>query len=245
MRKLVRFIPQPVKRAGWVVALYGGKRHCPVCGHSFRKFMAAGDPVRIEARCPACDALERHRLLWRYLQEKTRFFQSGGAKMLHVAPEPCLESRWRGMIGAGYMTADLMARADVKMDITDIQFPENEFDIIYCSHVLEHVPDDRKAMWEFFRVLKPGGWALLLVPITESVTFEDPSITDPEERRRVFGQFDHVRSYGPDYADRLREAGFDVTVTSARDFLGPEEIERLRLDTTAAGEIHHCTKPAG
>ncbi len=165
--------------------------------------------------------------------------------MLHVAAEVCFESRWRPMIGSGYVTADLMRPADVKMDITDIRFPDNEFDIIYCSHVLEHVPDDRKAMREFNRVLKPSGFALLLVPITTDVTFEDPSITDEQERVRLFGQKDHVRCYGPDYMDRLREAGFIVEVTRPSDFLQPEEIERLAIGTAAAGELYHCAKSTG
>jgi SAM-dependent methyltransferase len=95
-------------------------------------------------------------------------------------------------------------RAMVRMDITDIQYPKDTFDVIYCSHVLEHVVDDRKAMREFHRVLRPDGWALLLVPITVEKTFEDPSVTDPEERLSVFGQEDHVRCYGPDYVERLR-----------------------------------------
>jgi predicted SAM-dependent methyltransferase len=239
---LLRSIPQPIKRTARIVAFYGNKRYCPVCNHSFRTFMSAGNPAREEARCPACDALERHRFLWRYLQEKTPFFESRGARMLHVAAEECFEPRWRHIIGRGYITADLMHPADVKMDVTDIQFSDNEFDIVYCSHVLEHVPDDRKAMREFHRVLKPGGFALLLVPITEEKTFEDPSITDPKERLRLFGQHDHVRRYGPDYVGRLRDAGFVVNVMHASDFLSPKEIERLAIGTSDAGEIFHCRK---
>jgi len=129
-----------------------------------------------------------------------------------------------------------------KMDITDIQHPNGNFDIIYCSHVLEHVPDDRKAMSEFYRVLRPSGWAVLNVPITADTTYEDPSITDPDERERLFGQHDHVRRYGPDYKDRLEDAGFHVSVYSAEEFLSPSDIERQGMANGAAGEIYYCRK---
>jgi len=129
----------------------------------------------------------------------------------------------------------------VKMDITAIQFPSESFGIIYCSHVLEHVPDDKQAMREFCRVLKPDGWAILLVPITADKTFEDASVTDPAERLRLFGQEDHVRRYGPDYMDRLRESGFKVEKTSVADLVSPEDAVRMGL-TAASGDIFHCTK---
>ncbi|MDP9159525.1 MAG: methyltransferase domain-containing protein [Acidobacteriota bacterium] len=128
---------------------------------------------------------------------------------------------------------------DVKMDISQIGYPDNTFDIIYCSHVLEHVPDDRKAMAELRRVLKPDGWAIILVPITGECTDEDPRCVHPEERLRRFGQEDHVRCYGLDYIDRLRSAGFSVTCIVPRDFLSPGEIQRMGI-TEAAGEIYYC-----
>ena len=159
--------------------------------------------------------------------------------MLHVAPEVCFEPRFREILGSGYVTADLFAKTvDVKMDITDIRFPEDAFDVIYCSHVLEHVADDKKAMREFYRVLKHNGWAVLLVPITVERTFENPNISDPKERLRLFGQEDHVRRYGTDYFDRLREAGFKVSRIFARDFLSETEISRMG----ATGEICYCEK---
>jgi SAM-dependent methyltransferase len=162
--------------------------------------------------------------------------------MLHVAPESCFISRFKQAIGNGYLTADLFSKAvDVKMDICDIHYPDNTFDIIYCSHVLEHVPDDRKAMSEFQRVLKPDGWAVLLVPITAKQTVEDPSITDPHERSRVFGQEDHVRCYGPDYIERLRAAGFNVDCIKPVDFVSVNEIEHMGI-TEAAGELYYCHK---
>jgi predicted SAM-dependent methyltransferase len=162
--------------------------------------------------------------------------------MLHVAPELCFESKLRERLGNGYITADLFSnRAMVKMDITDIGYPDRSFDAIYCSHVLEHVQDDRQAMKEFHRVLSSNGWAILLVPITAEKTFEDLSVNDPAERRRLFGQHDHVRRYGPDYANRLSEAGFQVTVTEHGELVTREEAVTMGL-TEAAGEIFHCTK---
>ena len=139
------------------------------------------------------------------------------------------------------ITADILPGADIIMDIMNIQYPDEYFDIVYCSHVLEHVQDDRQAMREFYRVLKKDGWAILLVPITAEKTFEDPSIIDPAERLRVFGQEDHVRRYGPDFADRLLQSGFKVTVSNAADVADKRDIKRMGL-TDASGQIFYCTK---
>jgi SAM-dependent methyltransferase len=150
--------------------------------------------------------------------------------MLHVAPEPALSARLRRLPNLNYLSADLFdPKAMVKMDITDIRYPEHSFDLIYCSHVLEHVSDDRKALSEFWRVLKPGGKAILMVPILGEITFEDPSITDPVERERAYGQHDHVRSYGRDFAQRVAEAGFEVTLHKPSSLAGETEIERMGL----------------
>jgi SAM-dependent methyltransferase len=141
-----------------------------------------------------CNSLERHRLVWLYFEKMTDLFDGAPKTMLHVAPEPMIQGLLKERLASGYLTADLFSPAAmVKMDITDIQYGDDTFDVIYCSHVLEHVPDDRRAMREFRRVLKPHGWAVLLVPIVISRTFEDPSITDPAERAKLFGQHDHVR----------------------------------------------------
>jgi SAM-dependent methyltransferase len=181
--------------------------------------------------------------VWLYLNSKTNLFDGKPKTMIHVAPESCLESRFRQRLRDGYLTADLVnPRARIKMDITQIQYPDQSFDVIYCSHVLEHVPDDRKAMREFLRTLKPDGWAILLVPITATKTLEDPSITTPEERLRQYGQADHVRRYGPDYLDRLKEVGFQVSVSHVQDLVSPEQAVRMGL-TKASGEIFFCAKP--
>lgn len=221
---------------------HGKDRLCPICGHSSRKFGASGSPPRPDAQCMFCGALERHRLVWHYFEAKTNLFDEKPKKVLHVAPEKFFEKRLRKRLGKNYITADLFdPQAMVKMDVTDIQYPDNYFDVIYCSHVLEHVLDDRKAMREFYRTLKPGGWAILLVPITTETTFEDPTIVNPSDRLRVFGQGDHVRRYGADYVDRLRESGFNVKVSYASDLLQDAEIEKMGL-TLASGEIYYCTK---
>jgi SAM-dependent methyltransferase len=220
----------------------GNSRHCPICNRNSRKFGLAGVTPRKDAQCMFCGAVERHRLVWIYFKRKTNLFGSHSLKMLHVAPEVIFEELLRQQLGSNYLTADLYnPDAMVKMDITDIQYPDGSFDVIYCSHVLEHVPDDKKAMREFLRVLKPSGWAILLVPIIGERTFEDLSITDPAERIRLFGQDDHVRNYGRDYEDRLREAGFKVDVVLPEDFLSKEEIIRMGI-TKAAGEIYFCKK---
>jgi SAM-dependent methyltransferase len=223
------------------------ERFCPVCSRYSSKFVEFGIRPRDDAQCVSCGALERHRLLWLFLQRKTDFFLGGQSrKMLHVAPESCFVSRFRETVGSGYLTADLFSDdVDLKMDICDIPYPDSTFDMIYCSHVLEHVPDDRKAMSEFRRVLKPKGWAILLVPITVEQTVEDSRITDPAEKLRLFGQEDHVRRYGPDYLHRLEAAGLQVSRVSRADFLSANEIETMGI-TKAAGEIYYCqTRHAG
>ncbi|MBV1879518.1 MAG: methyltransferase domain-containing protein [Pseudomonadales bacterium] len=173
---------------------------------------------------------------------QTDFFDGKAKKMLHVAPERWLEPKFRKTLRQDYLTADLYdPDVMVKMDITDIQYPAASFDIIYCSHVLEHVLDDIGAMSEFHRVLKDDGWAILLVPISGDKTYEDVSIVDPESRLEAFGQSDHVRKYGRDYVDRLKTAGFIVNTISVNDLVDKGRAERMGL-TEASGEIFYCTK---
>jgi SAM-dependent methyltransferase len=162
--------------------------------------------------------------------------------MLHLAPEPAFESRFRKLVGEGYLSADIEASAAmVQMDISDIRYPDESFDIVYCSHVLEHVPDDRRAMRELHRVLRNDGWAIIDVPIMLERTIEDPSLTDPSERTRRFGQPDHVRAYGTDYLDRLREAGFVVSARTVGDIVRQDDIQRFGL-LRMKQKVFHCTK---
>ena len=246
-------IPKPLKRTLkkiitglWRIILQNGldylgwARYCPVCREWVRSFEPFGVVPRPDARCPACGSLERHRLAWAFFEGQTNLFDGSPKSMLHIAPEGQFEERLRQVPGIEYLTADLHnPRAMVKMDITDIQYPDNSFDVIYCSHVLEHVPDDRKAMSELRRVLKADGWALILVPVTAEKTFEAPSVTDPAQRERLLGQYDHVRRYGPDFENRLEEAGFTVTRICSTDIMSMQNIVRLGVQRE---EIFLCHK---
>jgi len=186
--------------------------------------------------------LERHRFVWYFFKEKTNLFKKENIKILHVAPEKPFENQLKELVGKSYITADLFnPDAMVKMDITNIQYPDESFNVIYCGHVLEHVPDDKKAMSELLRVLKKDGWAVLMVPVNSDKTIEDPTLNNPKERLRLFGQEDHVRSYGPDFKDRLENTGFKVKVITPRDILTDEEIIRMGI-TKGAGDIFYCTK---
>lgn len=237
-RRLLRKLKNSIRH----IPYRGNGRFCPICQKSSSKFGKAGLIPREDAKCRYCGAVERHRLTWLYFERMTDLFNGRSKKMLHVAPETVFEDLLAPKLKDGYLTADLYdPNVMVKMDITDIQCDDETFDVIYCSHVLEHVPDDRKAMREFFRVLKSTGWAVLLVPITAEETFEDLSVTDPDQRLKLFGQEDHVRRYGRDYKDRLQEAGFHVDTIYPSDFLSKQDI-RLMGITEAAGEIYYCTK---
>jgi SAM-dependent methyltransferase len=217
-------------------------RFCPVCKKTSEKFVGAGSEQRKDAKCDKCGSLERHRLTWTYFEQKTNLFDGNPKQMLHVAPEICFTELLKTELGDGYITADQSnPKASVKMNITDIQYPDETFDVIYCSHVLEHVIDDRRAMREFHRVLKQDGWAILLVPVKRQTTFEDPSVIEPEDRLRVYGQHDHVRIYGLDYVDRLEESGFNVEITAPSDLLTPEKVEQYGLSLLPE-DIYYCTK---
>jgi SAM-dependent methyltransferase len=207
----------------------GEKVECPICGGHFRKFLVAGVNKRANARCPRCGALERHRLFWLYAQP----LLTGPLKILHIAPEYFLQRRLRKLPSVDYLSADLKSPlAMAKFDVTDMPLEADTFDIALCSHVLEHVADDREAMREIFRVLKPGGWAYLQSPVDKSraVTLEDATITTLAERRRIFGQADHVRLYGRDYVDRLAEVGFDVKIEAYAATFSAEQIAKYGLD---------------
>lgn len=198
--------------------------------------------ARPHARCPECGSLERHRLDWLFLKEETDLFNGRQKRLLHVAPEEIFEKKFRALPGIVYVSVDLASpRAMVRADVTCLPFEDESFEIIYCSHVLEHVPNDRRAIKEFYRVLKLGGWGLLQVPITSHRTFEDPTITSPIERARVFGQYDHVRRYGPDYKARLEESGFKVKVISAGELIKKEE-DFYRMGLDRKGLIFYCLK---
>jgi SAM-dependent methyltransferase len=219
-------LPPKVKK----IVFYNKRHQCPVCESYIRLFLPAGAATRMNARCPICGALERHRLDWIFMRTQTNLFDGSPKRMLHIAPEPAFESKLKAIANLEYITADLIdPNVMVKMDITDIKYPGDHFDIIYCSNVLEHVREDRRAMNELFRVLRPGGWAMLLVPISTQPTFEDFTVTAPEEREKLFGGGDHLRAYGPDYMDRLVAAGFDVKLLKASEMLDRNTMQRLGI----------------
>ena len=228
---MLKMVPKPVRRS----LSYGNARYCPVCESWVNKFFAAGTPRRNDARCPVCFSLERHRLMWLFLKQRTNLFDGRPKHMLHVSPELQLGQLMKKACGSGYLSIDIdPKKAMMPADITRLPFDEDHFDVIYCSHVLEHIPDDRKAMSELRRVLKTSGWAILQVPIKGAHTFEDFTATTPEERLKQFGQVDHVRTYGADYQDRLVESGFKVT---ADQYAKELREDQARLNSIQRDEI--------
>ncbi|MEM9390767.1 MAG: methyltransferase domain-containing protein [Bacteroidota bacterium] len=242
-RKYIQLVSGPVLRAiGFF--LQGNKHTCPIINKSYRRFLPYGrvNP-RPNALCPGSLSLERHRLLWLFLKAKTTFLEKPH-HFLHIAPEQCFMKPFERIHSDGYITADLESPlAKVKMDVHQIPFDENTFDAVMCNHVMEHVEDDLKAMSEIYRVLKPGGWAIMQVPFfypLDEATFEDKSITDPWEREKIYGQDDHVRLYGKDYPDRIRQAGFHVREDDFINSFSGEEFERYALPKDEI--IYFCEK---
>jgi len=226
------------------ILLRGNKFTDPIDGKSFSKFLPYGyENQRDNVLSPSTLSLERHRLLWLYLQNETTFFTSK-IKVLHFAPEQAFYKKFKKFSNLNYTTTDLNSPlADVKADICNLPFKDEEFDFILCNHVLEHIPDDTKAMQELFRILKPNGTAILQIPqdLNRENTFEDNSITDPKERAKIFGQYDHVRIYGRDYFEKLRNIGFKVEEENYAQQLTSEEIEKYRINRDEI--IPVCVKP--
>ena len=206
---------------------FGRGKICPICrarlkaflpygldNPVFDKYKVAGGGYRRDVFCPVCHSIDRERLLYLFLKTETSVFNRP-IKLLHIAPEINLEPLFKNCRQLHYITADKYSSEVMeKMDITDIHFHDDSFDAVMCNHVLEHVVDDEKALSELFRVIIPGGWAVLQVPVSLALvkTFEDFSIVDPHEKETTFGQKDHVRIYAQDYKDRIARAGFKVTV---------------------------------
>ncbi|MGH2955008.1 MAG: class I SAM-dependent methyltransferase [Solirubrobacterales bacterium] len=206
----------------------GDAVECPCCGRTWSSFVpfARGGTV-----CPGCFSLERMRGLWLWLDRGDAL--AAPARILHLAPEPCLEPLLRDRAGERYLTADLDRRGvDVALDVTAMPFEDDRFDLVLCSHVLEHVDDDRAAMRELARVAAPGATVVVMVPLLPpgEATREDPSVTDPAQRLARFGQADHLRVYGRDLAERLGEAGLDPSSVRVNELFGPAECARFGLD---------------
>jgi SAM-dependent methyltransferase len=246
----LRRLPEGPRRdrltRGWRTLVHRGNRvECPVCGARFRHFAPRWNTLN--AICWKCDSQERHRALWLFLTRSRPELLDGAGSLLHFAPEPAIAAYLRERLGSAYVTGDIQpGLADVTLDITKLQFGEEEFDGILCAHVLEHVPDDETAMRELHRVLRPNGWCIVMVPLDPSLerTDEDPSIGDPDERRRRFWQEDHVRLYTRDIAERLRAAGFHVEHVPPTDVVDDAEDERYRA-VSLGSDIFLCRRSAG
>jgi hypothetical protein len=208
----------------------GERFYCSICNYKFRDFLPFGSPKRANAMCPVCGSAERHRLLWSTLTElwKNGSFPTGGY-LLHVAPEPMLAEKLKRLYS--YLSVDMEEGVAMQaMDITNIPIDDDTYDTVICNHVLEHIPNDIKALKELFRVMKPGGWGSIQVPIKGDITDEDLSITDPEERTKRYGQSDHVRQYGKDFIDRLQLAGFTVSVIPKETLFDKDFLKQLSVE---------------
>lgn len=230
------------------VVLYAGNRYeDPINGKTYRSFLPygySGKAKRKNVLSPGTLSLERHRLLWLFLKEKTDFF-SAPHKMLHIAPEQCFYKIFKGMSNLDYTTGDYNSPiADIHFDLHQAPFPDDTFDVVFCNHVLEHVTDADQCMRELYRIMKPGGWGVFQVPLdTERQhTYEDPSITSPEEREAHFWQKDHVRLFGLDYPKKLEAAGFQVTEIDLTATMPESLIDRYRLPK--GEKIYWCKKNA-
>ncbi len=243
-KKILNTVPRPILirmsyLARPVLALFlkGDTYTDPIDGKSFKSFLPYGyGNQRDNVLSPSTLSLERHRLLWLYLKNETNFF-TDNLKILHFAPEQCFLKRFKSLENIDYTTTDLESPiADVKADICNLPFEDNSYDVILCNHVLEHIPDDAKAMQELYRVLKPGGWGVFQIPqdLSREATFEDDNITDKKERAEIFGQYDHVRVYGHDYFDKLRAIGFTVEEVDYTNEISASDVEKYCL---AKGEL--------
>ncbi|MDP6722925.1 MAG: methyltransferase domain-containing protein [Pirellulaceae bacterium] len=220
-------------------AIPGSRFHCPICGGWYRCFLPFGLNQRRHARCPGCGSLERHRFLWLYLKNSLRLTRRR-SRILHVAPEPPIRKILSQLPNLTYLTIDLHnPEAARQMDLTNLAFDSAIFDIIICSHVLEHIENDRNAMREMARVLRPNGRAVILVPVDprRNCTYEDASITAPSERLTAFGHPYHVRICGIDYANRISDAGFHVKEIFSTSLM-PHRRRLQRINKTVLYDCH-------
>lgn len=246
-RPAARELYRNVRRAYAAIAYRGSTVQCPCCDWQGRKFLAKGD--RDNALCPRCGSAERHRFLWLYLTDHyDKLIKEG--RILHFAPETGIRDRIRAVGTGTYTSADLTAtNVDYNVDITDMIFNDSMFDCVLCSHVLEHVPNDRKGIREIARVLAPGGTAFIQVPVYDvlgGATIEDPAILTPADRERAYGQFDHVRKYGSDFKQRLEEAGMSVKVVDPSQLpqATKDNFALVSQDEAAREEIYVCSRIA-
>jgi SAM-dependent methyltransferase len=254
MKKLYKFLlnklPRPLLiRLSYIFKFFapliykGDKYECPVCEKSYKKFLSYGSSVahREGVLCPGDLTLERHRLMWLYLKKRSPFF-TDQLSVLHVAPEQCFYKKFRAQKNIDYLTGDLVSPlADIHFDLHEVPLEDNRFDVVFCNHVMEHVDNPLQCMKELNRVMKPGGWAIMQVPqdFTRAETYEDASITSEEDREKHFWQKDHVRLFGRDYPDYLRNAGFEVEEITPKELVGEDLVNRYRL---APSEVLYICK---
>jgi SAM-dependent methyltransferase len=222
----------------------GNNYYCPICEKGYSRFLPGPDNIRSNSKCPGCSSLERHRLLWLYLINELKILASE-INLLSIAPDYATQTKLRSLTNVNYTSVDLESPLAMQNeDLTNLSLKDNSFDAILCYHVLEHIEDDKKALSELFRVLEPGGWAILQTPIDtdRKHTFEDFTITSPDERKKVYGQSDHVRIYGRDYSLKLKDAGFIVKEDTFINKFSETEITKYVLDKNET--IFFCTKPA-
>lgn len=254
IKKLIPFSFAKKLRGIWQrlmsIYYYGHKYECPFCKNTFRKLLSGGFdlPVikekeiigagrRANTICPRCYSTDRDRLVLTYLKKSSPIFDKK-LKVLHIAPSGSLKALLSNLDNLDYQSGvkyheGFYYSKDISLiDITELSFKDDSFDVIFCNHVLEHIHEDRKAMRELFRVLKPGGWGILQVPISNlfEETYENPAITEPKEREIHFGQFDHVRIYGKDYVKRLTEVGFRVKEVSPLTEWEESNIEKYAVN---------------
>ncbi len=229
-------------KAKWAATHKGDKFKCNICDQSYSEFAPFGVKRRKNAMCPNCESVERHRLQWSYMMGETNIAKDE-LWVMHFAPEKSLGGKIRSMSNIHYVSSDLYdPNVDVTADITNMPFKDNSFDVVLCNHVLEHIVDDIRAMREIHRMLKPGGWAILQVPLDYSrkETYEDATIVKPEDRLKHFEQRDHVRIYGTDYEKRLKSVGLKVQKVKYANKLSAKFVNKHVLDKEEV--IYLCRK---
>ena len=228
---------------------WGSKVYCPCCEGKFSKFLEVG-PKKEPMMCPRCRSNDRDRFFWFYLEKHPDFFQPG-IKLLHISPETIYYNRFRRIPGVEYVAGDKFIlqfgstypKGTIYIDITEMpEFQDNTFDFIFCSHVLEYIREDEKSLRELYRVLKPGGKAIISVPINfgHYKTLEDPTVTDPKEQERLYGDTGHLRYYGEDYFERVQAAGFKTEFIPVSDFISEDMIRDAVIKPLDV--VHLCYK---
>lgn len=231
IKQLIKKVIRNSKRTYWKIVFAGKRFRCPVCERSFSRFLTKrgnwsikGELLRditTNAICPGCDSGIRTRFVWKFVKEKTDLF-SKRMKLLHVAPSDIFSEHIKKLSNIEYVPADIapIDEATVKLDLRDIHFPDDSFDAVICSHVIEHIKEDQKAIGEIYRILRPNGWVLIAVPIYGETTYEDSAVNSDYLRGKIFGNSGHVRLNGLDLSRKLQSAGFEVKIFSIDDLEG-------------------------